>query len=138
MRKSLFPIGVLILITTIAALNAGCGGGSAVAPLSFANQTQKPTPTSTPTLGPVQLSPDTVSLYCNEAKFTAAQSNYTGMFTAVSADTKIAQVKPTSPVGTFIVGAATLVGGTTTITVTGGDGAEATEYVSVGTCLGGG
>jgi hypothetical protein len=88
--------------------------------------------------GPVQLSQNSFVLAgCgrpNSARFIASQSNYAGVFRAVSADTNLAQVTLTSGPGTFLVKqtGTPFPAATTTITVTGGGGGQATAQVTVG------
>lgn len=84
-----------------------------------------------PIFGPVVLNPSSITFpqpTPAPQTFSASQSNFSGTFTAVSADTTVATVAATSPPNTFVVTAGTN-HSTTTITVTGGGGSTGTVSV---------
>ena len=99
MRRTLFAMAVFWTL-------AACGGSN-----------------STPPLGPVVLTPSSASLGCapSSTTFTASQSNFSGAFTATSADTTNETVAAGPGANQFTV---SRVGSTTStpvnITVTGG------------------
>jgi hypothetical protein len=82
--------------------------------------------------GPVVVTPTGLSLNIagpTSAPFTASQANYYGSFAAVSNNTTLVTVGPTTPPNTFLVSGVVNALGMTTITVTGGAGLTATVNV---------
>lgn len=67
--------------------------------------------------------------------FSVSQQNFNGTFTAVSNNTALVTVAPTSPPDTFAVTPVASNGMSTTITVTGGGGMTTTVNVQLGSCV---
>jgi len=99
--------------------------------------TATPTATASPSGSGIQLTPSTVNpipaqggCVAHDAGFTASETGYAGMFSAVSNDTTKATVSPSSSSGAFTVHAVAN-GTSTTITVTDTLGHTATENVVI-------
>jgi hypothetical protein len=111
-----------------------------------ATPTPTPTPTATPTApaGMFTFDPNPVIVSAQgsgcstSTSFSVAETGYSGTFTAVSANTSIATVAPTSGVADdfTVTSVTTTNGGTgTTIVVTDANGHHASETVVIGTCI---
>ncbi len=112
-----------------------------------ATPTPTPSPTPTPTASPsgtIVFMPNPVIVSAQgsgcttTASFSVSESGYSGTFTAVSQNTSIATVAPTSGVADdfTVTSVTTTNGGTgTTIVVTDGNGHHASENVGIATCL---
>lgn len=88
-------------------------------------------------LGRVVVNPQTINIACpvTEHTFTVTQQNFSGTFTAVSADTTRVTVAPTIVPAEFVVRDGTNADGTLTIvTVTGGGGMTGTTSVTALGC----
>lgn len=89
-----------------------------------------------PFFGPVQLTPTSLAVTCASpsATFVAAQTNFTGTFSASSSNTSAATVAATSPPNTFVVTDTGTSSAGATITVTGALGSTATLPVTTQSC----
>ncbi|HLN46872.1 MAG TPA: hypothetical protein VK216_01250, partial [Magnetospirillaceae bacterium] len=93
--------------------------------------------TSSAPLGQVVANPTSLTFTClaGTISFSVTQANYSGMFSAVSANTSLVTVAPASSSGAFTATEQAATGVMTSITVTGGGNMSVTIPVQLPSCV---
>lgn len=117
-RRMPFALGGIIALAAAAGISACSASGTAP-------------------LGQVVASPTSLTFTCTTGTltFSITQANYSGTFSAVSANTSLVTVSPASSSGAFTATEQAATGVATSITVTGGGNMTVTIPVQLPSCV---